>query len=65
MNILILVAIIILAISSISIKKTVPAMVSFFMMMFLLGVYYIILDEKLLGLLQIFVYMFLGFSYLL
>lgn len=56
MGILILVAVVILAIASLSLKKTVPAVLSFVMMMFLLGVYYILMDEKLLGLFQIFVY---------
>jgi len=56
MSILILVAAIILAITSISIRKTVPAVLAFALMMFLLGIYYIMMDEKLLGLFQIFVY---------
>jgi len=37
-------------------KNTVPAVISFVMMMFLLGIYYIFMGEKLLGLFQIFVY---------
>ena len=41
---------------SLSQKNTVPAVLSFVMMMFLLGIYYILMDEKLLGLFQIFVY---------
>lgn len=56
MSLLILVAVLILALASITLEKTVPAMISFAMMMFLLGLYYLLLDEKLLGLLQIFVY---------
>ncbi len=56
MSLLILVAVLILALASITLDKTVPAMISFAMMMFLLGLYYLLLDEKLLGLLQIFVY---------
>lgn len=56
MSLLILVAVILLAVASITVKKTVTAMISFAMMMFLLGIYYLLLDEKLLGLLQIFVY---------
>ena len=56
MSVLILVAAIILAITSISIRKTVPAVLAFALMMFLLGIYYIMMDEKLLGLFQIFVY---------
>ncbi len=56
MSVLILVIAVMLAITSISIKKTVPAVLAFILMMFLLGIYYIIMDEKLLGLFQIFVY---------
>ena len=56
MSLLILVAVLILALASITLKKTVPAMIAFASMMFLLGIYYFVLDEKLLGLLQIFVY---------
>jgi NADH-quinone oxidoreductase subunit J len=56
MNLLILIAVLILALASITLKKTVPAMIAFASMMFLLGIYYFLLDEKLLGLLQIFVY---------
>jgi len=56
MTVLILLSVVILAIASITIKKTVPAMIAFAMMMFMLGIYYMVLDEKLLGLLQIFVY---------
>ena len=56
MSILILLSVVILAIASITIKKTVPAMIAFAMMMFMLGIYYMVLDEKLLGLLQVFVY---------
>ncbi len=56
MSLLILVAVLILALASITLKKTVPAMIAFALMMFLLGIYYFVLDEKLLGLLQIFVY---------
>jgi NADH-quinone oxidoreductase subunit J len=56
MSLLILVAVLILALASITLNKTVPAMIAFAMMMFLLGLYYLLLDEKLLGLLQVFVY---------
>ncbi|NPA55486.1 MAG: NADH-quinone oxidoreductase subunit J [Epsilonproteobacteria bacterium] len=55
-SILLLVAVIILAVISITVKKTVPAVLSFALLMFLLGLYYIGYDEKLLGLFQIFVY---------
>jgi NADH-quinone oxidoreductase subunit J len=56
MSVLILALALILAIMSLSQKNTVPAVLSFVMMMFLLGIYYILMDEKLLGLFQIFVY---------
>ena len=56
MSVLILALAIILAVMSLAQKNTVPAVLSFVMMMFLLGIYYIILGEKLLGLFQIFVY---------
>lgn len=56
MNILILTIVFILAVASLMIKKSVPAMISFALMMFLLGIYYFSLDAKLLGLFQIFVY---------
>jgi NADH-quinone oxidoreductase subunit J len=45
-----------LAISSLMIKKSVSSIISFILMMFVLGLYYISLDAKLLGLFQIFVY---------
>ena len=56
MSLIILLSVILLAIGSITLKKTVPAMISFALMMFMLGIYYISLNEDLLGLLQIFVY---------
>jgi NADH-quinone oxidoreductase subunit J len=56
MSVLILVIAIILAVMSLTQKNTVPAVISFVMMMFLLGIYYIFMGEKLLGLFQIFVY---------
>ena len=55
-SILLLSAVIILAVMSITVKKTVPAVLSFAILMFLLGLYYIGYGEKLLGLFQIFVY---------
>ena len=56
MSVLILAIAIILAVMSLTQKNTVPAVISFVMMMFLLGIYYIFMGEKLLGLFQIFVY---------
>jgi len=56
MTLLLLTTVLILAAASLMIKKSVPAMISFALMMFLLGIYYISLDAKLLGLFQIFVY---------
>lgn len=55
-SILLLSAVIILAIMSITVKRTVPAVLSFAVLMFLLGLYYIGYGEKMLGLFQIFVY---------
>jgi NADH-quinone oxidoreductase subunit J len=45
-----------LAVGSLVIKKSVPSIISFILMMFVLGLYYISLDAKLLGLFQIFIY---------
>jgi len=56
MSVLILAMVIILAVLSLAQKNTVPSVIAFVMMMFLLGIYYISMDEKLLGLFQIFVY---------
>jgi NADH-quinone oxidoreductase subunit J len=56
MSVLILALAIILAVMSLAQKNTVPSVLAFVMMMFLLGIYYILMDEKLLGLFQIFVY---------
>ena len=56
MNIALLSAVLLLAIGSLVIKKSVPAIISFILMMFLLGFYYINLDAKMLGLFQIFIY---------
>jgi NADH-quinone oxidoreductase subunit J len=55
-SLLLLTAVIILAVISITVNKTVPAVLSFAVLMFLLGLYYIGYDEKMLGLFQIFVY---------
>jgi len=56
MNIALLVIALLLAVGSLVIKKSVPSIISFILMMFVLGLYYISLDAKLLGLFQIFVY---------
>jgi NADH-quinone oxidoreductase subunit J len=56
MSVLILALVIILAVMSLSQKNTVPSVIAFVSMMFFLGIYYITLGEKLLGLFQIFVY---------
>ncbi len=56
MSVLILALAIILAVMSLVQKNTVAAVIAFVSMMFLLGIYYILLGEKLLGLFQIFVY---------
>jgi len=56
MNIVFLTLVLILAIVSLQSKKSVPALIAFGLMMVLLGGYYIYLNEKLLGLFQIFVY---------
>ena len=56
MNILLLTIAFVLAVASLMIKKSVPAMISFALMMLMLGLYYINIDAKLLGLFQIFIY---------
>lgn len=56
MNIVFLVIVLVLAIASLTLKKSIAALISFALMMLVLGIYYISLDEKLLGLFQIFVY---------
>lgn len=56
MNILLLTIVLILAIASLTSKKSMSAMLSFALMMLLLGIYYISLHLQLLGLFQIFVY---------
>ena len=55
-SLLVLSMVVILAVISITVKRTVPAVLSFAVLMFLLGFYYIGYGEKLLGLFQIFVY---------
>lgn len=56
MNLVLLSMVILLAIGALVIKKSVPAIISFILMMFVLGLYYIHLDAKMLGLFQIFIY---------
>jgi len=56
MNIALLVIALLLAVGSLVIKKSIPSIISFILMMFTLGLYYISLDAKLLGLFQIFIY---------
>ena len=56
MNIVLLTIVLVLAITSLSVKKSINSLISFALMMLVLGFYYIGLDEKLLGLFQIFVY---------
>jgi len=56
MSVLILFVVLVLAIMSLTQKNTVASVMAFVLMMFLLGIYYIAMDEKLLGLFQIFVY---------
>jgi NADH-quinone oxidoreductase subunit J len=56
MNIILLVLALLLAVGSLVVKKSVPSIVSFILMMFVLGLYYINLDAKVLGLFQIFIY---------
>ena len=56
MNIILLSLVMLLAIGSLVIKKSVPAIISFILMMFVLGLFYINLDAKMLGLFQIFIY---------
>jgi NADH-quinone oxidoreductase subunit J len=56
MNVILLTIVLLLAIASLSLKKSIASLISFALMMLVLGLYYISLDEKLLGLFQIFVY---------
>jgi len=56
MNIVFLTLVLVLAIASLHVKKSIGSLIAFGLMMLLLGIYYITLDEKLLGLFQIFVY---------
>jgi NADH-quinone oxidoreductase subunit J len=56
MNIALLTIALVLAITSLSVKQSIASLISFALMMLVLGLYYIGLDEKLLGLFQIFIY---------
>ena len=56
MNIVFLTLVLALAIASLNLKKSIASLISFALMMLILGIYYLYLDEKLLGLFQIFVY---------
>jgi len=56
MNIVLLTIVLVLAITSLSVKQSISSLIAFALMMLVLGLYYIELDEKLLGLFQIFVY---------
>lgn len=56
MNIVLLSLALILAITSLVVKKSVASIIAFALMMLVLGIYYITLHEVLLGLFQIFVY---------
>lgn len=56
MSIALLSIALILAITSLSVKQSISSLISFALMMLVLGLYYIDLNEKLLGLFQIFVY---------
>ena len=56
MNIALLSIVLILAIASLVLKKSVASIIAFALMMLVLGIYYLSLHEMLLGLFQIFVY---------
>lgn len=56
MNLFLLGAVLILAIVSLTTRKSVTAVISFALMMLTLGIYYLSLHEVFLGLFQIFVY---------
>lgn len=56
MNVVLLTMALVLAITSLNVKQSVSSLISFALMMLVLGLYYVALDEKLLGLFQIFVY---------
>jgi len=56
MNIALLTVALVLAITSLTVKKSVASIIAFALMMLVLGIYYLTLHETLLGLFQIFVY---------
>jgi NADH-quinone oxidoreductase subunit J len=56
MNIFLLGIVLILAAASLSLQKSVSALIAFALMMLTLGIYYFVLDEQLLGVFQIFIY---------
>lgn len=56
MSLVLLGAALILAVVSLTVKKSVTAVIAFALMMLLLGIYYLTLHEVFLGLFQIFVY---------
>jgi NADH-quinone oxidoreductase subunit J len=56
MNIVFLSIVLALGIASLTFKKSISSLISFALMMLVLGMYYLFLNEKLLGLFQIFVY---------
>ncbi len=56
MSIVFLTVVLVLAVASLTLKKSIASLISFALMMLVLGLYYIFLDEKLLGLFQIFIY---------
>jgi len=56
MNIALLTVVLLFAIASLVVKKSVASIIAFALMMLVLGIYYLTLNEMLLGLFQIFVY---------
>jgi len=56
MNIALLSIVLILAVASLVLKKSIASIIAFALMMLVLGIYYLTLNEMLLGLFQIFVY---------
>ena len=56
MNIVLLSIVLMLAVTSLVVRKSVASIIAFALMMLVLGIYYLTLNEMLLGLFQIFVY---------
>jgi len=56
MNIALLIIVLMLAITSLAVQKSITSIIAFALMMLTLGIYYLTLHEYLLGLFQIFVY---------